>query len=534
MWRTKNTIREIIRDDGSALTDPKEIGDHLVAHYENFFKSGRTTRDAGLLSTIPSLVTELDNAMLTKIPSHDEIRFAVFYLDPTSAPGSDGYPGTFYRVCGDFIGRDVCRGIQSFFREGIVTKGVNCNFLCLIPKLENDNKVGQFHPLCLGNIFFKIIPKIMATRLSSILYKLISPEQGAFQKGRVIFENIGVASKLTNLMEVKCKGGGLDMKLDIQKAFDMLEWNFLFDVLNAFGFSQSWIHWVHQILQSTQISVLINGGPAGFFGTKRGLRQGDPLSSLLFIFSEEVLCRGLNELRHRGWLKALAGPRQVITPSHLLYADDLFIFMKAELVNVRRVKHFLEAYGEYSGQVINLAKSKVFFGRISAARRQRLLSVLQIPVCTFPTRGQLVKGDGSLKKAIGTSTLLPGLRRVWEFVQSAERWVVRNDNSIRFWYDKWLDNQSIEDLVHPLHIPRNQLASVADFWEGGNWALPAVQEPEIQSVFNKIQGSGITCHNGPDRRFWAHTTTGLFTVKSAWEALRLKAAIPNWVSAVWN
>ncbi|XP_043717944.1 uncharacterized protein LOC122665876 [Telopea speciosissima] len=670
MRRVKNTIRDLDKEDGSALMDQKEISDHLVDHFENFFKSGGRDRDAALLTVIPTLVTDQDNAMLSKIPSHDEIRTAIFDLDPSSAPGPDGYPGTFFRACWNIISRDVCRGIQSFFREGIVTKGVNCNFLCLIPKVENAKKVGQFRPLCLGNFFFKIIPKIMAIRLSSILHKLISSEQGAFQKSRVIFENIGVASELTNLLDVKCRGGGMSMKLDIQKAFDTLEWSFLFDVLSAFGFSQLWINWVHQILKSTRISILINGGPAGFFGMERGLRQGDPLSPLLFILSEEVLCRGLSDLRNRGWINALAGPRQVRTPSHLLYADDLFIFMKAKLANIRRVKRFLEAYGEYSGQVINLAKSKVFFGRIPTNRRQRILSVLQIPVCTFPTkylgvflkkgrvkqgmiqplvdqfksrlaswkgrllsmagrvelvrtvmgsipvhnfsvylwpvdtievmerwirnfiwtgdadcskaitvrwdslckpkkegglgvrrlrdlnlaliaklawtiytdqstfatflRGHLVKADGTLKTAVGTSTLLPGLRRVWDFIRAAERWVVGTGNSVNFWYDKWIHNQSIEDLVLPLHIPPNLSAKVAEFWEDGSWVLPAVQEPEIQNVFTVIQGSGIACHSRPDMRFWAHSSTGRFTVKTAWAALRIKAATPKWVSDIWN
>ncbi|XP_043687530.1 secreted RxLR effector protein 78-like [Telopea speciosissima] len=149
----------------------------------------------------------------------------------------------------------------------------------------------------------------MASRLSTVLHELISIEQGAFQKGKVIFENIGVASELTNMMFAKCRGGGMGMKLDIQKAFNILDLSYLFDVLCAFGFSPIWVSWVHQILLSTRISVLINRCPVGFFGVERGLRQGDPLSPLMFILSKEVLCRGLSALREMGWLNALPGPR---------------------------------------------------------------------------------------------------------------------------------------------------------------------------------------------------------------------------------
>ncbi|XP_043703245.1 uncharacterized protein LOC122653468 [Telopea speciosissima] len=668
--RIRNAIREIITEDGSVLKDANAIGDHMVAHFESFFKGGASIRDEELLAVIPSVVSNMDNDMLTSIPSQEEIKAAVFDLDPSSAPGPDGFSDTFFRVCWEIIGVEVCRGIQNFFKDGIITKGVNCNFMCLIPKVEGANRVGQFRPLCLGNFFLKIIPKIMATRLSSLLHKLISPEQGAFQRGKVIFENIGVASELANMVEIKCRGGGMGMKLDVQKAFDTLEWGFLFDVLGVFAISQRWIHWLHQILLSTRISVLINGGPASFFGMERGLRQGDPLSPLLFILSEEILCRGLNALRERGCLKPLTGPRQVSTPSHLLYADDLFIFMKAEIANVRRVKQFMEAYRRYSGQVINLAKSKVFLGSISSTRKWRLETTLQIPVCTFPTkylgvilkkgrvksdmflplldqfkqrlaawkgrllslagrielvrsvmcsipvhnfsvylwpadailkmerwignfiwtgeadcskvitvkwdnlckpkreggvgirrlrelnlaliaklawtirtdkstfasflRGRFVKKDGSLKNSVGSSTLLPGLQKVWSFVQSAERWVVGNGDSISFWYDKWINNQSIEDLLHPNQIPSSLCAKVAAFMEEGRWTLPTTMDAALQNVFNIIQGLNIKQSDREDCRYWAHSKSGIFSVKTAWDELRVKKAKPAWHWAVWN
>ncbi|XP_042489265.1 secreted RxLR effector protein 78-like [Macadamia integrifolia] len=140
----------------------------------------------------------------------------------------------------------------------------------------------------------------MAERLSCLLPRLMSEEQGAFQKGNIISANIGLASELANLLHTSVRGGGMGIKVDVQKAYDTLSWNFLFAVLKKFGFSNVWLSWNHEILISSRISILFNGGPVGFFGVERGLRQEDPISPMLFILAEEVLCRGLNGLLKEG------------------------------------------------------------------------------------------------------------------------------------------------------------------------------------------------------------------------------------------
>ncbi|XP_043694047.1 uncharacterized protein LOC122644719 [Telopea speciosissima] len=505
--RTRNLIREIKKEDRSVLTDPSAIGNH----FENIFKRGVSIKNADLILVIPPLVMDVDNAMLAKIPSQEEIRAAVFDLDPTSAPDPDGFLGAFFRVCWDIVGIDVCRGIQNFFREGVVTKGINCAFLSLVPKIENANKVGQFRPICLGNFVFKLIPKIMATHLSSILHKLISAEQEVSQKGKMIFENIGVASELTGLMATKCRGGGLGMKLNTQKTFDTLEWGYLFDVLKAFGFSNLWISWVHQILLTTRISVLINGGPVGFLGVERELRQGDLLSPLLFILSEEVLCRGLSALRN------------------------------SDIRSVKRIKYFLEAYGGYSGQIpfctfptrylgLELMKGRVKSeailplvdqfkkrlstgkGLLSMARRVELVrSVMSsVPIHNFSVYLWLASTIGTMERWIQNF-----IWSVWDIVQSAERWAVRDGATIRFWYDKWIGDQCIEDILQPFQIPRNLTAIVSDFLEGESWVFPQVTNPALHEVLSNIQDMGIAVSGVADTRFWAHTKSGLFSVQSA-------------------
>ncbi|XP_042486761.1 uncharacterized protein LOC122066986, partial [Macadamia integrifolia] len=109
----------------------------------------------------------------------------------------------------------------------------------------------------------------MALRVSPMLSKLIYEEQGAFQQGKIIFANIGLASELINIVHTSVRGGGMGLKLEVQKTYDTLSWEFLFSIMKTFGFSDRWIGWIHQILLTSKISVLLNGGPVGYLVWKR-------------------------------------------------------------------------------------------------------------------------------------------------------------------------------------------------------------------------------------------------------------------------
>jgi len=182
---------------------------------------------------------------------------------------------------------------MEFFINDWILPNFNANTIILIPKIPDALNVGQYRPTTLANFKFKIISKILADRLAPIMNSIISPKQRGFVRGRNIKDGICVTSEAINHINHKSFAGNLAFKVDISKAFDTLEWKFLLSVLNKFGFNGKFCSWIHTILKSATLSISVNGRQHGYFNCKRGVRQGDPLSPLLFRIAEDVLSKSI-------------------------------------------------------------------------------------------------------------------------------------------------------------------------------------------------------------------------------------------------
>ncbi|KAI9175087.1 hypothetical protein LWI28_027078 [Acer negundo] len=196
--------------NGVLLEDWPTIRDHIISYYSGIFSSdvSRVGRYLSIVDgVIPSLVTAVENAFLTSVPYADDIHDAVFAMDAASALGPDGF------------------------------SGLNSSFIVLLPKLRDSISVDQFRPIVLSNFLFKISSKILANRLAWVAARIISPQRFGFIRDRHIEDCIALASNCVNVLQKKCYGGNLAKKIDIHKAFNTLDWSFLYRVLQAFGFS---------------------------------------------------------------------------------------------------------------------------------------------------------------------------------------------------------------------------------------------------------------------------------------------------------
>ena len=266
--------------------------------------------------------------------------------------------------------------------SGNLPNALNHTFLTLIPKIKCPRRVTDFRPISLCNTLYKLISKVLANHLKKFLPQLISESQSAFLSGRLITDNILITHETLHYLKTKRSGkqGLMALKLDMSKAYDRVEWDFLDKIMAKMGFSSRWIALISMCIRSVSYSILLNGQPQGLISPQRGLRQGDPLSPYLFLLVTEGLHGLLRKVEDMGRLRGVslcpAGPRI----SHLLFADDSLIFCRASIADCRTIQDILLKYERASGQNINRGKTNLFFSSNTPAQIQaEIITLLAIP-----------------------------------------------------------------------------------------------------------------------------------------------------------
>ena len=163
-------------------------------------------------------------------------------MQDLKAPGLDGFPVLFYKKYWPIVGEVVTKAVTSFFVSGSMPKEVNSSLIVLIPKSQNPTSFNNFRPISLCNVVYKIISKILVSKLSPLLHKLISPHQSVFLQGRWITENQVIVQEMVHRFKTrKVKTGLMAIKLDLQKAYDRVNWDVLKTVMGRFGFNDTFI-----------------------------------------------------------------------------------------------------------------------------------------------------------------------------------------------------------------------------------------------------------------------------------------------------
>ena len=172
------------------------------------------------------------------------------------------------------------------------------------------------------------------------------------------------------------KIGQVAIKLDMSKAYNRVEWDYLKRVMEKMGFHAKWVQLIMACITTAHFSVIVNGNPTGYILPSRGLRQGDPLSPYLFLFCVEGLTALLRKAETEGIIRGVVARRGGPCISHLLFANESLLFCRALVKECQQVNSLLNLYEATSGQKVNTNKTSIFFSSNTSFETQESIKQL--------------------------------------------------------------------------------------------------------------------------------------------------------------
>lgn len=272
--------------------------------------------------------------------------------------------------------------LVDFHKAPTLGKAINSSFIALIPKVDSPMQFNDFRPMSLVGGPYKILSKVLAARLKSVMHLLVNEVQTGFIAGRQILDGILIASEMIHHIR-RTKTPAILFKVDFEKAYDHLGWDYLHNILIIMGFGQIWCSWILTCLQAW-LSVLINGSPTQDFSMQRGLRQGCSLSPLLFALAAEGLHQLMEHEKRDQLLEGIDCGSQAINISHLQFADDTLILIKADLPQIHNLKRTLKIFQMASGLQINFHKSNVVMLNITLFNSVDVTNILGCNETSLP------------------------------------------------------------------------------------------------------------------------------------------------------
>ncbi|KAL5565829.1 hypothetical protein UlMin_028993 [Ulmus minor] len=499
---------------------------HIIENYFDTLFSSTSPSPVDfdrVTDSIKSRVTPQMNEQLEQVFVADDVKTAVFQMAPTKSPGADGMSAIFYQKFWPIVGEDVTAACLGFTNGGLSLGTINETIITLLPKTKNPTRITEFRPI----------------------------KQSAFIPGRLISDNAIIGFEcLHAIKRRKSKKNYLALKLDMAKAYDRVEWDFIQRILNKLGFSEVWIRKLMACISSVTYSFQFNG---------------DPLSPYLFLLCGEGLSSLLHRYEQSGDLQGLRCGLRGPTISHLLFADDSLFFLEAQLATCTNLKEILKLYETASGQVVNLSKSAVnkqglfssikdrVWNKLYQTEELKLFSWLDFWVTysgTFnkailakqawrihsqPTslaarvlQGFYFHRSSFLQVKVNSSSSFMWRSILWgrELYKQGLRCKIGSGQNTYIYHDCWLPRDGIFRISSPRVL--GEFAKVSSLiTASGSWDSSIIRESFHEDEAEAILSLPLPRRSTPDTLLWHYDKSGHYTVRSGYWLANKGRSVPS-------
>eukprot|EP00253_Pinus_taeda_P023384 PITA_23384 len=470
-WRLKSRAiwLKLNNEEGGEANTFEELSTLGRNRFQNLFADQGEINLTEIIRTaqcFPRYVEDEEAESLMNEVSKEEVESVIKSMEKDKSPGPDGWTIELFQHFFEQIGSELTEVVEEYRKKGEVDNPFNATFIALIPKKENLDTFEDYKPISLCNCIYKIIAKLIAVRIKPILSRCITNEQFGFLDGPQIHEAIGVAQEtIHSVKQLKRKGAVI--KIDLSKAYDRINWVYIRMLLTHLRFKYDFIRWIMGFISNVNFAIIINGAASPFFKSFRGLRQGCPLSPLLFLLVVEGLSHLIRSAKREGAVKGLeVAVNMFIT--HLLIVDDILLFTNGSLNEIKELKNILDLFMKATGMQINFRKSQLITEGLHRNEETQISALLPFEVLSmenpFKYLGFWLKPNAYRKQD-------------WNWL------VAKIEARISQWSYKWLSRAGRLTLI------KSVLLAMPVYWAALTWVPKGILR-KINRICNKFLWAG--------------------------------------------
>jgi exonuclease III len=354
--QSSNVISKLKDNNGKIKEEDTDIMNELSSYYQDLYEKRPVDikKIHNYLNDIDvNHLTDEDKCYCDQEITEKELHDAITCLKSNKSPGADGLTSEFYKRFWNVIKDPFRDMVKETYLYGELPDSACKAILTLIFKKGDRMILKNYRPISLTNYDYKIIATVLAKRLQRVIHKLISEDQTAYIKGRFIGNNARLICDILDFSDTRNIPGAL-ICLDFEKAFDSVNWDFIFCTLEKFNFGMYFRNWIKILYTNPVINVKNNGWLSCNIPVSRGIRQGCPISALLFILVTEILAIKVKNDNDIHGFKFCDHFSEIKLTQ---YADDTTLLL-SEVESIQHALQCIEEFSEYAGTKLNMAKCK--------------------------------------------------------------------------------------------------------------------------------------------------------------------------------